>query len=101
MRDEKGRRIDMSKLERKEGIEYLLCEHLENGLMKDEDAAIWLGDKKRVVLCPLCAKMEFGNNMVVAYALMGKSDKFIKRYWKWFTERVDKWAHRLLSQKSE
>jgi hypothetical protein len=79
-----------TKIERKEGITYYLCEHLETGEMKFESALIWLGPHKRVVLCPLCMRMELGNVMITAYSTMGKSDNWINRWWRRFWKRERK-----------
>jgi len=72
------------KLIRKEGITYYLCQHLEEGAMEIEQAAIWLGDERRVILCPLCDKLEFGNQLMISYLLRGLSEKkVLKKFIAW------------------
>jgi hypothetical protein len=80
------------KMVRKEGVTYYLCQHLEEGLMAVEDASIWLGDERRVILCPLCNKLEFGNQ-VMAYAVMrGLSQKKYEKAFNRWIEAVRKWV---------
>lgn len=78
-------------IERKEGIVYYECEHLVSGYMKKEGGVIWLGDHLRVIMCPICAKLEFGNQMMTAYALAGESKKRKDKFTKWLSSWISSW----------
>lgn len=58
------------RIERKEGIKYSRCQHLKEGSQKSEYGAWWIGEKERVVVCPLCSKMHRGNMFDYVYAIV-------------------------------
>lgn len=68
------------KLERKQGIKYFECEHIKKGGFPDY-SYLWMGDKTRAALCPLCTKMEFGNAMLTYLWLAGVSRRKQRDFW--------------------
>ena len=51
---------------RKEGIKYILCEHLQKKEMEDEVSNMYIGKKTRVILCAVCTGMMIGHVIRVA-----------------------------------
>ena len=88
--DEQKKYETIDTIERKEGITYYQCEHLDNGLMKAVSGNIWLGDTRRVILCPLCNKLEFGNQIFLAYEILGISKRKLLKRWTKYTRDVNK-----------
>jgi hypothetical protein len=82
----------LHKFDRKEGIQYIPCEHLQNKLMQSEAGLIWAGDKKRFVLCPICSKLNIGDTIVLLATLRGENKRKIDRISKTVRKQlVDLW----------
>jgi hypothetical protein len=56
---------ESNKFERKENINYLLCEHLENNSQDFESNNIWLGDNTRLIICPVCTRVHIGSMILL------------------------------------
>jgi len=56
--------MNENKFERKEGIVYVLCEHLENGTTGHENYQQWIGEHKRMICCSICHKVHVGGFLV-------------------------------------
>jgi len=46
---------------RKDGIKYVLCQHLEEGTQDWECWSHWAGDNLRFILCPVCFNQTLGS----------------------------------------
>lgn len=63
---------------RKPGIKYFRCQHLKEGTQKLESGSWWLGDKLRVIVCPLCDRMHAGNMLNFLYSMYHEVNEYQK-----------------------
>lgn len=52
---------DYRRIERKEGIKYIRCQHLREGTQKAEMSAQWIGETTRLIVCPICESVRLGD----------------------------------------
>ena len=51
----------MNKIQRKDGVEYFLCEHLEKETQQIEQWVVYLGETRRLIVCPVCHNQMIGS----------------------------------------
>lgn len=61
------------KVTRISGIQYFRCQHLKERTQKSEQAAWFIGENQRMIVCPLCEKMHIGNMLVFLSNLYGNA----------------------------
>lgn len=52
--------METKKFIRKEGIEYVTCQHLDEKTVEAEFWLHWIGEKKRLVVCAVCFQQMLG-----------------------------------------
>ena len=63
--------MEYQKVTRISGIRYYRCQHLKEGAQQSEQAAWFIGENQRLIVCPLCDKMHIGNMLVFVANVAG------------------------------
>jgi len=68
--------LDDFEKEKKPDIIYVLCEHLERKSMTEVMDNEWIGEHKRLLLCPICVSVRVGDYLKRQEAFFERMDYF-------------------------
>lgn len=90
------KKVKFSKLERKPGVKYIRCQHLVEKSQEAEHFSLWIGEKTRIILCPICHKVDLAGSIQLlklmeidrfhphteyANPMRWEGEEFVKSFW--------------------